>query len=66
MKKINFQGNEYEVEDWVNWVAIDYDGEIYGYEDEPETGITAWINRKRFVRIMEHHSASWRKSLRKV
>lgn len=35
MKTIEFEGKKYEVEDWVNWVARDCDGEINGYEKEP-------------------------------
>lgn len=66
MKKINFHGKEYEVEDWVNWVAIDEDGVIYGYEDEPEAGFATWINSKRFARIPESYAELWKNSLTKV
>lgn len=31
MKTITYRGEQYEVEDWVNFVAMDADGDIYGY-----------------------------------
>lgn len=36
MKTITYRGEQYEVEDWVNFVAMDADGDIYGYEHEPK------------------------------
>ena len=35
MKTITFEGNEYEVEDWVKYVARDEDGDICAFENKP-------------------------------
>ena len=46
MKTIEFQGAEYQVQDWVNWVAMDDDGELYGYENKPYKTDGEWFPQK--------------------
>ena len=36
MKKIVFEGQEYEVEDWVNYAARDGDGTVCCFENKPK------------------------------
>ena len=38
MKKVEFQGAEFEVPDWARWIAQDQDGSIYVYENIPMQG----------------------------
>lgn len=35
MKTVTFQGIDYEVPDWVRWIAQDGDGHIFAYDVEP-------------------------------
>lgn len=35
MKKVFAFGLDLEVEDWVKFLAVDFSGEIWGYEKEP-------------------------------
>lgn len=68
MKTITYRGKEYEVEDWVNFVAMDDNGEIFGYEHRP---IRSMTNKKFFnalgdVTCIGVEPADWENSLEKV
>ena len=43
MKTIEFQGEDYDVPDWVRYVAMDADGSIHAYEFEPEIHFNEFI-----------------------
>lgn len=34
-KTVTFEGKQYDVPVWVNWVARDKNGDVYGYEYPP-------------------------------
>ncbi len=36
MRKVMFKGTEYTVESWAQYIAMDDDGEVYMYENEPK------------------------------
>ena len=36
MKTVFAFGYEFNVEDWVKYIAVDMDGEIFGFESKPE------------------------------
>lgn len=62
METITYRGKQYEVEDWVNFVAMDGSGEIFAYETEPsiepgEQNRVEWIGRE---------PVDWEESLEKV
>lgn len=69
MKTIEFENKSYEVEDWVNWVAKDSDGEIWVFEAMPvldedydwDTG----GKKSDFLAVSDHY-AGWHRSLVKV
>ena len=64
MKTITFEGKEYEVEDWVNYVATDSNGRIYGYQYEPIKGSRIWSdNGGEWSEIYDY---GWKDSLVKV
>lgn len=64
-KTITFEGNQYDVPMWVNWVARDMDGDIYGYQSMPHTGVRSWhgVEEYTFLRTVV---VSWDESLTKV
>lgn len=39
MKTVKYQGKEFEVSDWVNFIATDKDGTIWGFANKPELNI---------------------------
>lgn len=65
MKAITFEGKQYEVEDWVKWVARDADGNIHGYSHEPMFGIGSFFHdfgcQKCFI-----GKSNWQGSLTEV
>lgn len=67
MKTITYRGEQYEVEDWVNFVAMDIDGDIYGYETKPENGLSdEWLNTGGKVFWIGSETNNWENSLEKV
>jgi len=34
---------EFEVDDWAEWVAVDKDGEVWGFEGKPKTVSSFWV-----------------------
>jgi predicted branched-subunit amino acid permease len=68
-KQITFEGREYTVPVWVEWVAKSNIGAIFGYVDHPKKGEFEFINVGRFVRIEKDlavDETNWRDSLTKV
>jgi hypothetical protein len=68
MKTITFEGKEYQVEDWVRYVARDSDSYIYGYEHRPELHNQSWeddVNRNVF-HIGWGDNILWYESLKEV
>ena len=66
MKNIVYMGQEYEVEDWVNYVAMDEDGEIWGYESEPEE-LDRWFSkRERSICLNTPEKYIWQNTLQKI
>lgn len=39
MKTVKYQGKEFEISDWVNFIATDKDGDTWGFENKPEMNI---------------------------
>ena len=67
MKTITIEDQEYEVPDWVNWVALDADGEWRGFEKKPRkdecfSRWTAMGGKHYFIT----RSVGWENSLREV
>lgn len=66
MKTITYRGEQYEVEDWVNFVAMELDGAIFGFEKLPFASEGEWLpNGGRFVEI-HREITNWEESLEKV
>lgn len=66
MKTITYRGEQYEVEDWVNFVAMDADGAIYAYEQEPYSRCGEWIKSGGNVKCIGCEVVEWEESLEKV
>lgn len=66
MKTITYRGEQYEVEDWVNFVAMDSDGAIYTYENEPYSKYGEWIKSTGNVKCIGGEVMEWETSLEKV
>lgn len=68
MKTITYRGEQYEVEDWVNWVAMESNGTYYGYENEPylNLGSGEWIKDVGRICIIGEENMEWEESLEKV
>lgn len=68
MKTITYRGEQYEVEYWVNWVAMDLDGDIFAFENKPEKDdIGEWINNKGGqVSRIDYIDNGWSESLEKI
>ncbi|UIB81320.1 hypothetical protein [Flyfo podovirus Tbat2_2] len=65
MKIITYRGEQYEVEDWVNFVAMDADGDIYAYENKPERNTINWTFRGTAC-LIGTEPVDWEGSLEKV
>lgn len=68
MKTITYRGEQYEVEDWVNFVAMDFNGDIFAFENKPEKDdFGEWINNKGGqVSRIDYIENGWSESLEKV
>ena len=64
MKTIKFEGVEYEVEDWVNFVARDFDGDVYGYESRPVQQKSLFYSEGRYAVLKTPED--WKDSLIEV
>lgn len=42
MKKVTFKGQVFEVPAWAEYIADDYDGEVFVFEKEPELYRGVW------------------------
>lgn len=62
-KQITFEGREYTVPVWVEWVALDEDWLLCFYEFKPFHGISSFgsVGRHMIVKL-----DNWRDSLTKV
>ena len=70
-KQITFEGREYTVPAWVEWVARDKNGKRFGYLDRPSEGDYEFIHANdTFVCIDDISDlcfkCDWRDSLTKV
>lgn len=46
MKKVKFLGEEYEVSDYIKFIARDSDGGVWGFDKRPEININGdWYSR---------------------
>lgn len=64
MKTITIEGKEYKVPNWVNWVAMDADGEWYGYKEKPVLGFYAGVWGDRSIeRYFICHTHGWMNTL---
>lgn len=52
-KEVNYFNNKLTVPEWVNYISIDDDGDLYGYEDKPILLSNHWNNSDltRYVKI---------------
>lgn len=66
MKTITYRGEQYEVEDWVNFVAMDADGAIYAHESEPYRRHGEWVKTEGRIQCIGNEVAGWEESLEKV
>lgn len=67
MKTITFEGKQYEDQpDWVEWVAMDKHGVIWGYEKEPIQGVTMYRNTGGRIVEIGVIKFNWQDSLTKV
>ena len=66
MKKITFEGKEYEVPDWVKWVARDKDGCINGYKSKPDEIIGDFFHSNEDFIAIYDHDLPWFESVTEV
>jgi hypothetical protein len=70
MKTITFEGKQYEVEDWVNWVCKTKTGIIDFTNNEPSFSpiFNGWLHRlsTKFDKIEHTNPDNWQDSLTKV
>lgn len=55
--------------DWVNWIAQDADGVIWGYEVEPLQHHQGWYENEigRSIKLIEQTcNSNWRETLRQL
>lgn len=64
-KTITFEGREYKVPVWVQWVARDSDGDVFGYETKPSDHKFSWVSND-LITAIRCDDDSWRDSLTKV
>lgn len=64
-KQITFEGREYTVPVWVEWVARDSNGDLCGYDFKPEISKNCFtvLGGGRWIKITPN---IWRDSLTKV
>jgi hypothetical protein len=65
-KQVNYRGSTYEVPTWVNFIATDVDGEIYGYEDAPQIDKYEDTWYGGLCRLISKRPTDWRQSLERV
>ena len=66
MKTIKFEGKQYEVPDWVNFVVRNEDGGIVGHYDEPIYLSHNWHSFGESYVIVDNPISDWRRSLTEV
>jgi hypothetical protein len=69
-KQITFEGREYTVPVWVEWVAMDENGDVWGYSKKPDMyeqsfDLIGAIGGRMTFRMV-YKSDNWRDSLTKV
>lgn len=60
MKIVKYQGKEFEVSDWVNFIATDKDTQVIGYENKPVLHEDQFLpvgGRWEFVDIAEYENS---------
>lgn len=65
-KQITFEGREYTVPVWVEWVAVDSDGELCGYDLKAVISDGCFYPPDDGKWIFISNTTSWRDSLTKV
>lgn len=65
-KQITFEGREYTVPVWVEWVARDADNCIYGYEFKPSERSQYFDSSGGLSVYINDNEPSWCDSLTKV
>lgn len=66
MKTVIYHGKEFEVNDWVNFIATDCDGKVWEFEDKPYSSRGYWLNREqcgKCKRIGSLNIDNWESSL---
>lgn len=71
MKTVIYRGQKYTVNDFVQYIATDQDGSIYGYSEGVQLNSRGWTAIKMRVQIQPLRSATrftadWRSSLRHI
>ena len=59
---------DFEIPDWVNWVAQDGSGVWWGYSVEPLRNDNGWYENEvgRYVRLGVNNADDWQRSLTRV
>lgn len=67
MKTITYRGEEYIVEDWANFVAMDGDGDIFAFENKPkENNFGQWEAATGDFEFIGKVGINWRDSCEEV
>ena len=69
MKTVKYRGNEYNIPEWVSYIATDENGGVWGFEDKPYSSRGYWLNREqcgKCKRIGSLNIDNWENSLEKV
>jgi len=68
MKTVTIEGKEYEVPDWVNWVAMDAVGVWYGYDQKPDLSMQSgkWLGTSEKMFYIVNPNRNWMETLQEV
>lgn len=66
MKTVNYRGMTVEVEDYVNFIAMDKDGQIIGYENKPIADCDQWIVNSGMWEVITTFTTDWENSLEEI
>ena len=67
LKAVNFHGILVNVPVWVNWLAVDSDGELMGFSTKPSYAHFCWEgDEKEHIGYMDLENTVWEHTLMEI
>ncbi len=68
MKTVTFEGQQYELKNWANYIARDKDGSVFQFELDPtiKFGHSWFTDGGKYFRVQPIDQKDWRESKVKV